>query len=156
MVKSGQATFVKNLILVDDGDFKDVNAAQDVGLRVFYIDTIIQSGIKSATVLPDPSPDSIMTICYTSGTTGYPKGAMITHKNVLIMSNGLKSLDIEFDENDVHLSYLPLAHILERCVSEVMTQCGASIGFYHGNVQEIKDDLVSLRPTFFVSVPRLF
>lgn len=132
--KAGKANFLKTLILLDAGEVRDVKGALDAGLSVFTIATLINTGVKSRTPLPDPASESIFTICYTSGTTGYPKGAMITHRNILVMLTGLKSLDIEFDENDVHLSYLPLAHIFERVVSVVMMLCGASIGFYHGNV----------------------
>lgn len=141
---------------MDAGEIRDVKAALDSGIQVFSFATLVNSGIKSETQLSDPESNSIATICYTSGTTGNPKGAMITHRNVLVMLTGLSSLDIMFDENDVHLSYLPLAHIFERVVSLVMMLCGASIGFFHGNVQAIKDDLTALRPTFFISVPRLY
>jgi len=101
------------IVLVDSGDIKEVKNAEDAGLIVLSFDTVLHSGIKSKTELPEPKADSIFTLCYTSGTTGNPKGVMISHKNILIMGNGLKALGIDFSDDDVHLSYLTLAHIFE-------------------------------------------
>lgn len=106
--------------------------------------------------MPDPWPKSVFTLCYTSGTTGDPKGAMISHLGVLSECTALRKLGIDFDENDIHLSYLPLAHIFERVVSMNMIFVGASVGYFAGDVFKLKDDLAILRPTFFISVPRLY
>jgi len=74
--------------------------------------------------LPDPKPDSIFTLCYTSGTTGDPKGAMISHYSVLTEIAALRKLDIDITDQDVHLSYLPLAHIFERAISMFVMTVG--------------------------------
>lgn len=87
-------------------------------------ETVLHAGLKSKTELGDPSPDSVFTLCYTSGTTGYPKGAMITHRNVLVMANSLIKLGIDFTADDVHLSYLTLAHIFERVTSHTIVYNG--------------------------------
>lgn len=97
-----------------------------------------------------------MTFCFTSGTTGDPKGALITHKNVV--SNGcgmLRTAKLEISPDDVHLSYLPLPHIFERVVMMVLIAEGCQIGFYQGDTTKIVEDLIELRPSFFPSVPRL-
>jgi len=60
------------------------------------------------------------------------------------------------DSKDVHLSYLPMAHVFERLCTVGMLFKGGRIGFYSGDVQKIKDDLADLKPTIFPSVPRLF
>jgi len=57
---------------------------------------------------------------------------------------------------DVHISYLPMAHIFERMMQGFFAYSGGSIGFYQGDVQKITQDLSELRPTVFASVPRLF
>lgn len=57
---------------------------------------------------------------------------------------------------EAYLSYLPLAHVFERIVFVVMMVLGAQIGFYQGDVMKLMDDLAALKPTIFVSVPRLF
>lgn len=57
---------------------------------------------------------------------------------------------------EIYLSYLPLAHILERAVVHVIISGGGKIGFYQGQVLQLMNDLGTLKPTIFVSVPRLF
>lgn len=153
MKKQGKIETLQNIVLVDTAEIHDVKNAEDAHLHILTFQSVIQAGLKSNTEIPDPETDSIATLCYTSGTTGYPKGAMMTHRNFIVMANALKTVGIDFGEEDTHLSYLPLAHIFERCVSITMVINGAAIGFFHGNILEIKDDLATLKPTFFVSVP---
>ena len=102
-----------------------------------------------------PSPKDIYTICYTSGTTGQCKGVVLSHSNI-VSSAAAALLEFHFDPTDRYPSYLPLAHIMERIISLVMMSDGVAIGFYSGNVMKIKEDLAALKPTIFVSVPRLF
>ena len=63
---------------------------------------------------------------------------------------------IDFNNIDVYLSYLPMAHVLERNVFYTMIWCKGKIGLYGGDIQKIKDDLAILKPTIFVTVPRFF
>ncbi|XP_002965142.2 long chain acyl-CoA synthetase 6, peroxisomal [Selaginella moellendorffii] len=102
-----------------------------------------------------PMPDDIATICYTSGTTGTPKGAMLSHHNLVASCSGA-CLTIKLYPSDVHISYLPLAHIYERTNIIAMAHYGASLGFYQGDILKLMDDLELLRPTVFASVPRLY
>jgi long-chain acyl-CoA synthetase len=81
---------------------------------------------------------------------------MITHKNVVTTINTFRGSSMVFSKNDMHLSYLPLAHIFERMSGITMILYGASIGFYRGDPLLLKEDIRRLRPTWFMSVPRLF
>ena len=78
--------------------------------------------------MTEPKNNDFFTFCYTSGTTGVPKGVMLTNENIVSDIN----LDNELptNEEDVHISYLPLAHIFERVVLWRTLIVGASVGFY--------------------------
>jgi len=100
-------------------------------------------------------PDDVATIIYTSGTTGAPKGVMLTHDN--IYSNVMAVRDeIPFDGNDVSLSFLPLSHIFERSGGYyMMITTGTSIA-YAESFDTIPRNLMELKPTIVLSVPRLY
>uniref|UniRef100_A0AAQ4QHH0 Arachidonate--CoA ligase n=1 Tax=Gasterosteus aculeatus aculeatus TaxID=481459 RepID=A0AAQ4QHH0_GASAC len=94
--------------------------------------------------------------CRHIGTTGNPKGAMLTHKNVVSNCSAfIKITEVSVNADDVHISFLPLAHMFERVVQGVMIVHGASIGFFQGDIRLLSDDLNTLKPTVFPVVPRL-
>lgn len=98
--------------------------------------------------------DDLATIVYTSGTTGNPKGAMLTHGN--ITSNVLATTQImPFSPGDITLSILPLSHILERTGDFAYLHEGACIA-YAESVLKVRDNLQEVRPHVFAAVPRLF
>lgn len=74
-------------------------------------------------------PHHICTFSYTSGTTGNPKGAMITHQNLISAVAAASYTETNFNENDVHISYLPLPHIMEKLAIVSMLYFGATIGY---------------------------
>lgn len=100
-------------------------------------------------------PDDVATFIYTSGTTGDPKGVMLSHGN--ITSNVVAGLEVlELDDRDECLSFLPLSHIFERMAGHyVMLQAGAVIN-YAENFDSVPANLVEVRPTVVLSVPRLY
>ncbi|XP_071077255.1 long-chain-fatty-acid--CoA ligase 5 isoform X1 [Desmodus rotundus] len=105
-----------------------------------------------------PEPEDLGIICFTSGTTGDPKGAMITHQNVVSnAASFLKCVELTFvpTSEDVSISYLPLAHMFERLVQTVVYSCGARVGFFQGDIRLLPDDMKTLKPTLFPVVPRL-
>ena len=99
-------------------------------------------------------PDDLATLVYTSGTTGNPKGAMLTHGNVT--SNVVTVRDIvPIGAGNVALSILPLSHILERMVDYLYFYKGGCIA-YAENVNKVADNLQEVKPDYFAAVPRLF
>jgi len=101
------------------------------------------------------SPDSLAAIVYTSGTTGRPKGVMLTHRNVV--SNVLALLEIvEVRTGDVFLSFLPLSHTFERTVGYYLPIAAGSCVAYARSIPELPQDLREVRPTILVSVPRIY
>ncbi|MEJ5166279.1 MAG: long-chain fatty acid--CoA ligase [Thermoanaerobaculia bacterium] len=100
------------------------------------------------------NPDQVATIIFTSGTTGNPKGVMLTHKNIACnVEEALKLFDI--GPKDVTLSFLPLSHILERMVTYAYLKAGATIG-YARSLETLSEDFLLVKPTIFVAVPRLY
>ena len=99
-------------------------------------------------------PDDLATLVYTSGTTGNPKGAMLTHGN--ITSNVATVRDVvPIGPGDTALSILPLSHILERMVDFLYLYKGATVA-YAENVNKVADNLQEIKPQYFAAVPRLF
>ena len=101
--------------------------------------------------------DDVATIIYTSGTTGNPKGVMLTHNNFVSNVNQLNAVDPEFLKGDhIFLSFLPLAHSLERTVGYYAPIfLGHKVAFAE-DVSKLVQNLQEIRPTFMVSVPRIY
>ena len=130
--------------------------ATDAGLTLRSFDEVIAVGKANPAKHTPPSPDDISTICYTSGTTGNPKGAMLTHRNLVASAAGANYAGLNITAKDNYLSYLPLAHVFERLVQVALWYAGAAVAFYQGDALKLVDDLKDVRPTVFCSVPRLY
>ena len=102
-----------------------------------------------------PSASDTVTINYTSGTTGPPKGVVLTHGNA-VAATSCALVAVSQGQGDTSASYLPLAHIYARLTEHAMFWGGGRIGYFHGNIAELVDDLKLLKPTGFMSVPRLY
>ena len=101
-----------------------------------------------------PKPDDLFTVCYTSGTTGEPKGAMLTHRNVLSNVHSLIPL-FGINENDVLVSFLPLCHMFERTGGYYCVLMAGGAIAYAESVQTIREDVELARPTVMIVVPRV-
>ena len=99
-------------------------------------------------------PKSTAIIVYTSGTTGPPKGAMISHENIVTLLGS--STIMEFDENDCGLSFLPMAHVAERVLAFYGRINHGIATAYASSVPAVLEEVKEVQPTIFGSVPRIF
>ncbi len=100
-------------------------------------------------------PDDLAVICYTSGTSGQPKGVMLSHNNILSNVKACHQV-IPMQPGDIALSFLPLAHMFERTAGYYHAiLAGAEVAF-NRDIKHLTDDLREVRPTVLVSVPRVF
>lgn len=129
--------------------------AAEVGIKIHSMEDVEELGANSGRPMNPPRPDDIITINYTSGTTGNPKGVVLTHANAVAATSSSRIFS-QVLPTDVLISYLPLAHIFERVVEHSILSHGAAIGYFRGDILGLVDDMKLLRPTGFISVPRLF
>ena len=94
----------------------------------------MELGKKNILPIAKYGPHHICTFSYTSGTTGNPKGAMITHQNLISAVAAAAYTEANFNETDVHISYLPLPHIMEKLAVVSMLYYGATIGYEFKNI----------------------
>ncbi len=142
----GQLDELKHVVVVKP--FEDMDPALTVLNTWLPVD-----GGELRTV--DGAPDELATLVYTSGTTGHPKGVMLSHRNIL--SNAYScSRTVPVTGDDVFLSFLPLSHALERTVGHYLPMMAGATVAYARSIPLLSEDLLSVRPTILISVPRIY
>lgn len=99
--------------------------------------------------------DDIASIVYTSGTTGLPKGVMLTHKNFLSQVYAILSI-FDITQDDRLLSILPLCHAFERATGHFTALMAGSAIYYAEDMTKVADNLIEVKPHICIAVPRLF
>jgi long-chain acyl-CoA synthetase len=128
----------------------DVLALDDLRTRALEVDPDALRERLQAT-----DPDDVATIVYTSGTTGPPKGCMLTHAN-LLATISMYERPLELSGDVVIFMFLPLAHVLARVTQMVALDVGGTLTFWSGNPARLLDDIVEAAPTHIPTVPRVF
>ena len=118
--------------------------------------------VKTDTETPQEKPKSnmgslmiLLALVYTSGTTGRPKGVMLTHENILENAKGVMG-NIRPNPGDVWFSFLPLSHTFERTTTYYLAMGMGNHIWFNRNILQIVDDLRQARPTILMSVPRIY
>ncbi|CAL5097125.1 unnamed protein product [Urochloa decumbens] len=151
---------LKALVTFTSATREQIKEADQNGMKMYSWHDFLKVGKVNPRQPCPPQANDICTIMYTSGTSGQPKGVMLTHESHAMYVKGVDLFMDQFDDkmttDDVFLSFLPLAHILDRMIEEYFFHKGASIGYYHGDLNALRDDIQELKPTLLVGVPRVY
>ena len=160
LAKSEKTCQIKNLIVLDmEEDLPTCDELKKLGFNIFSFNDIVKAGEDRGRDVEfhTPSPETISTINYTSGTTGNPKGAKVTHNSIILNTDVIEMLGLYLkEESDIYLSFLPLAHIMETLIMAVLVSRGIPIGFYNGDAKKLVEDAQILKPTCMCGVPRIY
>ena len=159
LVKEKRTNKLKNLIVVDSEDEPNLlEELKNLGINIYKFDDIIEKGKTEGQniILSPAKPESICTICYTSGTTGNPKGAMVSHQALESTIDCMDHTGFEYFKDDIYLSFLPYAHIMETLIFALIMTHGRTFALFSGNIRNLVEDMQICRPTIMTSVPRVF
>ncbi|KAK4422516.1 Long chain acyl-CoA synthetase 4 [Sesamum alatum] len=155
----GATKYLKTIVSFGKVTSQQKEDVEKFGVAIYSWDEFMSLGENKNVNLPTKRKTDICTIMYTSGTTGDPKGVMISNNSIVTLIAGVKhmleSVNEALNVNDVYLSYLPLAHIFDRVIEECFINQGAAIGFWRGDVKLLVEDIVELQPSIFCAVPRV-
>jgi long-chain acyl-CoA synthetase len=144
------------VVVMDDVSGLDDGFIRSLGdLRASGAAGLGSSSEQLDDLVKEVEASDLATLVYTSGTTGPPKGTMITHANVMATMRSLTSL-IEIRPDDRFLSFLPLSHITERSISNFGQIVGGAETWFARSLATVAEDLQACRPTILFAVPRVW
>ncbi|KAM9622313.1 long-chain-fatty-acid--CoA ligase 1 isoform 5-T18 [Trichechus inunguis] len=149
---------LKIIVVMESYGSDVVERGKKCGVEIISMKALQNLGRANRQKPKPPAPEDLAIICFTSGTTGNPKGALITHQNIMCDCSAFVKITekvLILNASDTHISFLPLAHMYEQLLQCVMLCHGAKIGFFQGDIRLLMDDLKVLQPTIFPVVPRL-
>ena len=159
LAKKNKTFKLKHLLVIDKEDDEDTcKNLEMLGFIIYPWEYIVQIGKEKGANIPlkKPEPEDISIINYTSGTTGLPKGVKVSHNSIVVNTDVIEVIGLYPTPNDVYLSYLPYAHIMETLIITVVFNHGVQVGIYNGDANKLQEDFELLRPTAICAVPRIF
>lgn len=146
---------LKRIVLIEPSGILDPATRDSINdPRVVMLDDWVPSESNEVNHVND-DPYKLATIIYTSGTTGQPKGVMLNHHNIL--SNAYAGLQVvPVSPDDILLSFLPLSHTFERTVGYYLPMMSGATIAYARSISQLQEDLLIIRPTILISVPRIY
>ncbi|XP_006872993.1 PREDICTED: long-chain-fatty-acid--CoA ligase 6 isoform X1 [Chrysochloris asiatica] len=157
-VEKKETPGLKLIIIMEPFEEALKERGQECGVVIKSMQAVEDCGQANYHAPVPPQPDDLSIVCFTSGTTGNPKGAMLTHGNVVADFSGFLKVTEKVifpRQDDVLISFLPLAHMFERVIQSVVYCHGGRVGFFQGDIRLLSDDMKALCPTIFPVVPRL-
>ncbi|KAK3195595.1 hypothetical protein Dsin_026905 [Dipteronia sinensis] len=153
------SSYLKTIVSFSNISSTQKKEAEELGVSCFSWKEFLDLGSLNCELPPKQKTD-ICTIMYTSGTTGEPKGVILTNEammaEVLCIDRLLYIHDKVCSEEDTYFSFLPLAHIYDQVMETYFIYKGSSIGFWRGDVRYLMEDIQELKPTMFSGVPRVY
>jgi len=148
---AGSATTMQRIVSLTAAENGPANARAHVVAAADWLAAAV------GTPVPEhpPSADLLASVVYTSGTTGRPKGAMLTHDN-LLWNAFYSSQCADFEPHEVFLSFLPMSHTLERTGGYYLPMLMGAEVVYARSIAQLGQDLQDIRPTVLISVPRIY
>ncbi|CAH8668521.1 unnamed protein product [Schistosoma bovis] len=145
------------MIVANDSKFEEVKSRYSSKVSIYLFEELMKLGLNKLLPKKNPLPTDLYMISYTSGSTGLPKGVLIRHKE---FASSVIALHESFEfkminSNSVHLSYLPLSHMMEQVAMSSHILMGACSGFLTESIDGLLDDAHILRPTLLAIVPRV-
>jgi len=147
---------LKIVVLMDGASKDQKSQGEAAGLKVLGFEEVQAEGKEHFIEPIPPKPSDLAILMYTSGTTSRPKGVMISHENVVACLGGIMDIIPNFSNQDRFLSYLPLAHILERAAEAAMFYQGCAVGFFQGDIRKLTNDVMDWKPTIYAGVPKVY
>lgn len=152
-------SYLKTIVSFANVSSSQKREAEELGASCFSWEEFLQLGTLDCELPPKKKSD-ISTIMYTSGTTGEPKGVVLTNQAIIAE---VLSVDQMFavtgkvcSGEDTYFSFLPLAHVYDQIIETHCIHKGCSIGFWQGDVRCLMEDIQELKPTMFSGVPRVY
>ena len=144
---------VKTIVVMGD----KIPEHEECPIKIVTAQEIYELGENGKGFTPEqlPDPNSLALIMYTSGSTGDPKGCMLTHGNIVAGAAGLSCVNMSCSPKDTFMSFLPLAHIYAQAVELEVIAHGGRVAYARGPVAYLLDDIQAMQPTIMIAVPRI-
>jgi long-chain acyl-CoA synthetase len=156
LAAADQCPSLQTIVAMDAGDRMDERMISFTRLMDMGAEAVKNTPEAFGKMAAGVTPDDLATIVYTSGTTGLPKGAMITHKNIMAVIESLDRIVPKFaNETDQAVPFLPLSHVFERAAGHFYGMYKGITSSYAESVNTVLEDFGEKRPTIILAVPRV-
>jgi long-chain acyl-CoA synthetase len=163
LARRGDLPLLDRIISYDPLDEPTLMAALNARVRVTWFNELLELGKQRheknpgefETEMEKGQAEDLATIIFTSGTTGEPKGVMLTHRNFLVQLPSFR-LVFEVKTGDIWLSVLPIWHVYERCIEYIVFYLNSGLAYSKPISSVLLSDFQSIRPHWMVSVPRVW